>query len=125
MTETTENSTDYTSGSRSSDLRSLHNSSFTVAGQAMKQKQLSTIVQLTDEILVNVTSSLCKVLQELIAGDRNTSRRTGGGGGGVGGAGRILNLLGEEADIVYSEIRDGKMEVVMEDSVSLEENSSE
>ena len=121
MTETTENSTDYTSGSRSSDLRSLHNSSFTVAGQAMKQKQLSTIVQLTDEILVNVTSSLCKVLQELIAGDRNTSRRTGGGGG----AGRILNLLGEEADIVYSEIRDGKMEVVMEDSVSLEENSSE
>ena len=124
MTETTENSTDYTSGSRSSDLRSLHNSSFTVAGQAMKQKQLSTIVQLTDVILVNVTSSLCKVLQELIAGDRNTSRRTGGGGG-VGGAGRILNLLGEEADIVYSEIRDGKMEVVMEDSVSLEENSSE
>ena len=122
MTETTENSTDYTSGSRSSDLRSLHNSSFTVAGQAMKQKQLSTIVQLTDEILVNVTSSLWKVLQELIAGDRNTSRRTGGGGGG---AGRILNLLGEEADIVYSEIRDGKMEVVMEDSVSLEENSSE
>ena len=122
MTETTENSTDYTSGSRSSDLRSLHNSSFTVAGQAMKQKQLSTIVQLTDEILVNVTSSLCKVLQELIAGDRNTSRRTGGVGGG---AGRILNLLGEEADIVYSEIRDGKMEVVMEDSVSLEENSSE
>ena len=121
MTETTENSTDYTSGSRSSDLRSLHNSSFTVAGQAMKQKQFSTIVQLTDEILVNVTSSLCKVLQELIAGDRNTSRRTGG----VGGAGRILNLLGEEADIVYSEIRDGKMEVVMEDSVSLEENSSE
>ena len=124
MTETTENSTDYTSGSRSSDLRSLHNSSFTVAGQAMKQKQLSTIVQLTDVILVNVTSSLCKVLQELIAGDRNTSRRTGGGGG-VGGAGRILNLLGEDADIVYSEIRDGKMEVVMEDSVSLEENSSE
>ena len=123
MTETTEDSTDYTSGSRSSDVKSFHESSFTLAGQAMKQKQFSAIVEVTDEILINVTSSLCKIFKELIAGDRIPSSKTQAGGGG--GAGRILNQLGHEADIVYSEIRDGKMEVVMEDPASLEENSSE
>ena len=115
MTETTEDSTDYTSGSRSSEVKS-----FNLAGQAMKQKQFSTIVEVTDEILVNLTGSLCQVVTELIAGDRSTSSKTHGGA-----AGRILNQLGHEADIVYSEIRDGKMEVVMEDPASLEENSSE
>ena len=124
MTETTEDSTDYTSGSRSSELKSYHDSSFTLAGQAMKQKQFSAIVEVTDEILINVTSSLSKIVKELIAGDKSTSSKTQGGGGG-GGAGRILNQLGHEADIVYSEIREGKMEVVMEDPASLEENSSE
>ena len=120
MTETTEDSTDYTSGSRSSDVKSFQDSSFTLAGQAMKQKQFSTIVEVTDEISINLTCSLCKVVKELIAGDRSTSSKTQGGG-----AGRILNQLGHEADIVYSEIRDGKMEVVMEDPARLEENSSE
>ena len=117
MTETTED-TDYTSGSRSSDVNSCHDSSFTVAGQAMKQKQFSTIVEVRDEILINMTSSLCQTVKELIAEDRGSKRQGGG-------AGRILNQLGHEADIVYSEIRDGKMEVVMEDPASLEENSSE
>ena len=120
MTETTEESTDYTSGSRSSELKSYHDSSFTLAGQAMKQKQFSAIVEVTDEILINMTSSLCKIVAELLAGARSRSSKTLGGG-----AGRILNKLGHEADIVYTEIRDGKMEVVMEDPASLEENSSE
>ena len=122
MTETTEDSagcSDSTSGSRSSDVKS-----FTAAGQAMKQKQFSAIVEVTDEILINLTSSLCKMVKELTDWDRNTSWKTPGGGGG-GGAGRILNQLGQEADIVYSEIRDGKVEIIMEDPVSLEENSSE
>ena len=88
----------------------------------MKQKQFSTIVEVTDEILINVTSSLGKIVKELTDGDRNTSRKTQHDGGG---AGRILNQLGHEADIVYSEIRDGKVEVIMEDPASLEENSSE
>ena len=120
VTETTEDSagcSDYTSGSRSSDVKS-----FTAAGQAMKQKQFSAIVEVTDEILINLTSSLCKMVKELTDGDSNKSRKTPGGGGG---AGRILNQLGQEADIVYSEIRDGKVEIIMEDPVSLEENSSE
>ena len=121
-TESTEDSagstTDNTSGSRrSSELKS-----FTAAGQAIKQKQFSTIVEVTDEILINVTSSLGKIVEELTDGERNTSRKIHREGGG---AGRILNQLGHEADIVYSEIRDGKVEVIMEDPASLEENSSE
>ena len=66
-----------------------------------------------------MTSSLGKIVKELTDGDRNTSRKTHREGG------RILNQLGHEADIVYSEIRDGKVEVIMEDPASLEENSSE
>ena len=69
-----------------------------------------------------MTSSLGKIVEELTDGERNTSRKSHRESGG---AGRILNQLGHEADIVYSEIRDGKVEVIMEDPASLEENSSE
>ena len=41
------------------------------------------------------------------------------------GQGGIVNLLGLEADIEYSEIRDGKVEKIMEIPNNIEENSSE
>ena len=114
-TEDSPGCSDCTSSSRSADVKF-----FTAAGRAIKQRQFSLIVEVRDEILINMTSSLCKIVNELTDGDINTSRITPGGG-----VGRILNQLGHEADIVYSEIRDGKVEVVMEDPVSLEETSSE
>ena len=112
-TEDSPGCSDCTSSSRSADVKS-----FTAAGRAIKQRQFSLIVEVRDEILINMTSSLCQTVKELIAEDRGSKRQGGG-------AGRILNQLGHEADIVYSEIREGKMEVIMEDPVSLDENSSE
>ena len=70
-------------------------------------------------MLVNVTSSVSKTLEHLASGKSFPpwSVRVS--------EGRIVNLLGQEADIQYSEIRDGKVEKIMEIPNNVEENSSE
>ena len=100
-------SSDFTSESRSS--------SFTSSGQGTHQKQFSTMIQVKDEVLVNVTSSVFKVFKDLMTEEKTPSRGAPRG---------IVNLLGHEADIEYSEIRDGKVEKVMED-IHSDGNSSE
>ena len=113
LTESTEGSpgsSDFTSDSRTSSLTS--------AGPGTHNK-FSSVIQVKDEILVNVTSSVSTTLEHLFSGQTSPSGRTRMGQGG------IVNLLGLEADIEYSEIRDGKVEKIMEIPNNIEENSSE
>ena len=113
LTESTEGSpgsSDFTSDSRTSSLTS--------AGPGTQNK-FSSVIQVKDEILVNVTSSVSKTLEHLFSGQTSPSGKTRMGQGG------IVNLLGLEADIEYSEIRDGKVEKIMEIPNNIEENSSE
>ena len=93
-------------------------SSFTTAGQRNNKKHFSSIIQVNDEILVNLTSSVLKTVRGLISEEELSSDATSGLGG-------IINLLGHEADIQYSEIREGKVEKIMEDPTNIDENSSE
>ena len=103
-------SSDFTSDSRTSSLTS--------AGPGTIN-QFSSVIQVQDEILVNVTSSVSKTFEHLASGKSSPPWFV------RAGEGRIVNLLGHEADIQYSEIRDGKVEKIMEIPNNFEENSSE